>query len=194
MIISHTHKFIFLKSCKTAGTSIEVFLSAYCGPGDIITRIGEKTADWHKSKNTNGYYNHVGIAEVRSRCPEFGDYFKFTAVRHPLDRMLSLYHWQNPKEDFNKWLKGAVNLGKAAHLTQFYRIKGEIAIDDYIRYEHLEEDLKRICGILGLEYNSKYLLHYKKRDRKPFSITEESKNLIREKFSHELIDFGYEVK
>ena len=68
------------------------------------------------------------------------------------------------------------------------------AINDYIRYEHLEEDLKRICGILGLEYNSKYLLHYKKRDRKPFSITEESKNLIREKFSHELIDFGYEVK
>ena len=39
MIISHEHKFIFLKTRKTAGTSIELALSGLCGPDDIITPI-----------------------------------------------------------------------------------------------------------------------------------------------------------
>jgi len=39
MIISHEHKFIFLKTKKTAGTSIELALSQLCGPDDIITPL-----------------------------------------------------------------------------------------------------------------------------------------------------------
>jgi hypothetical protein len=39
MIISHRHKFIFLKTKKTAGTSIELALSDLCGPGDIISPL-----------------------------------------------------------------------------------------------------------------------------------------------------------
>jgi hypothetical protein len=41
MIISHEHKFIFLKTKKTAGTSIELALSQLCGPGDVITPLTE---------------------------------------------------------------------------------------------------------------------------------------------------------
>jgi hypothetical protein len=39
MIVSHEHKFIFLKTKKTAGTSIELALSALCGPDDVITPL-----------------------------------------------------------------------------------------------------------------------------------------------------------
>ena len=40
MIISHEHKFIFLKTRKTAGTSVELALRQLCGPDDIIAPIG----------------------------------------------------------------------------------------------------------------------------------------------------------
>ena len=39
MIVSHKNKFIFLKTRKTAGSSIEIALSKHCGPEDIITQI-----------------------------------------------------------------------------------------------------------------------------------------------------------
>ena len=37
MIASHAHRFIFLKTRKTAGTSVEIALSKACGPDDVIT-------------------------------------------------------------------------------------------------------------------------------------------------------------
>ncbi len=37
MILSHEHKFIFIKTKKTAGTAIEAALSELCGPLDVIT-------------------------------------------------------------------------------------------------------------------------------------------------------------
>jgi hypothetical protein len=37
MILSHEHKFIFLRTKKTAGTSIELALFELCGPNDVIT-------------------------------------------------------------------------------------------------------------------------------------------------------------
>ena len=48
MIVSHKHKLIFIKTQKTAGTSMEVALSGICGPEDIITPVqswieGERT-------------------------------------------------------------------------------------------------------------------------------------------------------
>ena len=39
MIVSHRHRFIFIKTRKTASTSIEIALSQFCGPEDIITPI-----------------------------------------------------------------------------------------------------------------------------------------------------------
>jgi hypothetical protein len=94
MIISHTHKFIFLKTKKTAGTSIELALSRLCGPDDIITpltandealRAGGRAAQnwrlhgWWNSPRPlwkrrfrkftaadYGFYNHMLAKEARA--------------------------------------------------------------------------------------------------------------------------------
>jgi hypothetical protein len=42
MIISHKYRFIFLKTLKTAGTSVELSLCRYCGPEDIISALTEE--------------------------------------------------------------------------------------------------------------------------------------------------------
>ncbi len=57
MIISHTHKFIFIKSFKTAGTSIESTLSNYCSGNDIVTPIN----DYRHNRNEKGEFTHKAM-------------------------------------------------------------------------------------------------------------------------------------
>ncbi len=42
MILSHEHKFIYVKTYKTGSTSVEAALSAVCGPDDVITEASEQ--------------------------------------------------------------------------------------------------------------------------------------------------------
>lgn len=45
MIISHSSRFIFIKTRKTAGSSLEIALSRFCDPGDVITPLGESLGE-----------------------------------------------------------------------------------------------------------------------------------------------------
>ncbi len=124
MIISHKYKFIFLKTNKTAGTSIEIALSGVCGDDDIISPISpedEKTrselgyrgpqhhlatareygiVDAAKlllnGRKKNRFYNHMPASEVKALIPEntWNDYYKFCFERNPWDRVISLYYWR----------------------------------------------------------------------------------------------------
>ena len=41
MIISHRHRFIFVRTEKTAGSSVEQALAEVCGPEDVITGVAK---------------------------------------------------------------------------------------------------------------------------------------------------------
>ncbi|MEZ5828260.1 MAG: sulfotransferase family 2 domain-containing protein [Hyphomicrobiales bacterium] len=59
MIVSHKHRFIFLKTKKTAGTAIEAALSELCGPDDIITPYREESELDRKGLKPQNYrINH----------------------------------------------------------------------------------------------------------------------------------------
>ena len=69
MIISHKFKFIFVKTAKTAGTSIEKFLSPICGPSDVLTPFSSPE-EGHCPRNYKGWFNPIPelIKRMYSGC------------------------------------------------------------------------------------------------------------------------------
>ena len=55
MILSHAHKFIYIKTYKTASTSIEAALSAVCGPDDVITPASEQLMQTRQQQRAQNY-------------------------------------------------------------------------------------------------------------------------------------------
>lgn len=141
MIISHKFRFIFIKTWKTAGTSIEVFLSRACGETDVVTPIHPVEAE-HRSRNYQGYfnplpeilfretsstkrtlrdlfhrnrfYNHVPARIVRTRVRRtlWDSYFKFCVERNPWDKTLSHYYMLNDRRGGNLSFDQYIQMGR----------------------------------------------------------------------------------
>ena len=162
-IISHKHQFIFIKTWKTAGTSVEIELSQLCGDDDIVTPIfpieGDHRARNYKSR-AGDFYNHMTGREIRDRIGEdvFARYTKFCVERDPIDKSLSYFAMLKNSPAHNK---------KTRHLQwdEFLRLAsfpvdaekycdddGSVMVDHVLRYEHLEAELASLCAQLGAPF------------------------------------------
>jgi hypothetical protein len=180
MIISHSHRFIFIKSLKTAGTSIEAALSNFCGGDDVVTPLGDyefnrdETGAWvHKAMNEGNYLQHDRALKIRDSLPPktWSDYFKFSITRNPWDRALSYFFWDKrqdsaltppkrlyhnlgvPYDDFAPVKHRFADFIKSRTLGSndpFYVIDGQLCVDFVIRYEHLDDDCREVCARTGV--------------------------------------------
>jgi len=178
MIISHKYKYIFIKTSKTASTSIELALSRYCGDEDIITpvspedelernRLGYRGPQNYlpadvdcshidrEAAKKHGFYNHISGKEIQHFVGEetWSSYYKFCFERNPWDRFISLYYWRckaEPRPTIAEFLESKYPLMLRKHGFNLYTANGEIIVNRVCRYENLSEELEQVRVQLGL--------------------------------------------
>ena len=149
MIISHKHKFIFFKSRKTAGSSVQVALAKYCGDEDIITgqyRDGIDDDSHSTGYNMDKFYTthpHPEISQTKAYLDNinpkiWNEYFKFGFVRNPYEIAVSRYFWEKrgkgevencSVEDFKKWVKFDLSNKQYDWLHKYITINDKIELD-----------------------------------------------------------------
>ncbi|MEM9128159.1 MAG: sulfotransferase family 2 domain-containing protein [Pseudomonadota bacterium] len=212
MLISHRHKFIYLKTIKTAGTSIELALETLCLPQGhpgllnptptVETDAGIVGARGHFAKKS-AWRNHMTAAEVRAKVSPhiWNSYFKFCNIRNPWDKTVSWFHFKNPDikscphseiiDTFRDWLGAKQPIGQDFPI---YSIENEPVVDDVIRYEKLEEDYARICQKLGVEIKAIPSEKTENRGKKipyPRYFDLRTRNIVKNKYKREIDHFGW---
>lgn len=215
MLISHRKKFIYTKTVKTAGTSVESYFEKYCMPeGEwqfadkrnqyvgVSGIIGARGPDIKGSE----WYNHMSAADIRSKIGAhvWDSYFKFCVVRNPFDKLVSMFFFRKEKgtlevEDkgetvdcFRAWISKGVPVPDRRQ----YLDKGEICMNYFIRYENLANDIKSVCDHLGLPFES-YNIPTLKSGIRDQSIeihdfySEEIVQMVSKAYEFELKEFGY---
>lgn len=180
MIISFAHRFIFIKTHKTASTSIEVALGPLAGPGAVITPIGshpQHHAQGHRGlfnplielpsgtlRNAGAtirqlamrkrYYHHMEARRVRARMrpARWDDFFSFCFERNPWDKAYSMYRFLLTRGRYEGSFEQFVFDPRAPMSDwSLYTIRDRLIVKRVFRYERLEEDFGEACRAVGLD-------------------------------------------
>jgi hypothetical protein len=162
MIVSHAHRFVFLKTRKTAGTSVEIALSRHCGPDDIITPLVEEDeklrleCGGRGAQNYDGARSHMPAYRVRDLIGRkaWRSYFKFTVERNPWDTAVSGYAWTYRQAEDRERLPFSTFVAEVLPEKRtnagIYHIGPRLAVDKVCRYEQLDEEMAKVWAHLGL--------------------------------------------
>ena len=217
VIVSHEHGFIFMKTRKTAGTSVEISLSRVCGEDDVITPVtddDEALRRAHGGRGPQHYesppnlerkaFNHMPVSMVRKMLgrKKFESYLSFAIERNPWDAVVSLYHWRYRDSEPGRLAAFADYVASEAVATfapknqRIYRLKGEVAVDRVLRYESLDAELATVWAELGLP-GTPDLPHAKRgsRPRGPSYRSyydDASRERVAELFAAPIAQLGYE--
>ena len=193
-MICHKHKCIFIHIPRCAGTSMELSIV-----GDNWWRV-EKTTKHLIASTAKKIYE-----------PYWNDYFKFSFVRNPWDRMVSMSSFpgfygvnlhQGGEIDFSnyfkKWPDIEVDPRSKSKNGKFDPVKNAVYLNilneeiDFIgRLENLQEDFDTVCDSIGKPRET--LPHNGKSKNKHYTeyYNEETKQIVAEKYRKDIKHFGY---
>lgn len=190
MIISHKYQFIFIRTSKTAGTSVEISLSRFCGPDDVVTPLDPEEEYVRRDLGVHPrhflrppfqflagnmlnlfqvhppsgrlltrivgqrYSAFMSAREVKARVgPDIWDsYTKFAIERDPLDRLMSSYY-ADLVADRVRTIDEFMAQPTLESNFETYSQDGEIIVDRILRYDQLKEELRDLCGQLGVPFD-----------------------------------------
>jgi hypothetical protein len=140
MIISHKHKFIFVKTKKTAGSTLEKLLFPYLGPDDVCTgSTRDNTPALNIAPDQNG---HMAWDMIQNQYSfDWKDYYKFTIERNPWDKCVSSYYWHQKikPERFGDMPFPQYILNNPMLPVDWlnYTHNGNLMVDDVFKYEDM---------------------------------------------------------
>jgi hypothetical protein len=182
-MVNHEIECIFVEIPKTASSSVRAVIGKPNNP-------------------------HLNICQIlRTMDPvKFEEYFKFSFVRNPWDRVVSLYMRQEGLvvrkhmsfEQFVDWIQysSATCLHPLPHVNQLDWLvdqHGNMMMDYVGRFERLNDDWEVISGKLNI---TNRLSHINKNNLKDKHYSEyyneRTKNVVADKFRRDIEYFGYE--
>lgn len=201
MIISYRHRFTFLHSPKSGGSSIKMLFAPRLGPRDILlgareereaarvrpnlrarldaastltasgvlAAIGLRSGRKLVARQQKAYARHFGPSvdhpsAERVRCFDQSAWernFKFSFVRNPYERTVSMYLFltrgeDGPRPPLGLFLDSLLE-GEGRHARwiglidqwDIHAIGDRVAVDYVGRHERFEDDFAMICGAIG---------------------------------------------
>ncbi len=165
MILSWRHNFLFLKTVKTAGTSIEADLAGLVEDDAIVTPI-TPPIEGHAPRNfahpKGNFVNHMRASDVRDRigAEAFAGLFKFCIEREPVSKCISHFHmlkraqataaqYADVSWDDYCW---AGNF--PVEILRYAEPAGagfRLLVDRVLPYESMEQDLPELLQARGVE-------------------------------------------
>lgn len=196
VLVSHNHGFVFLKTRKTGGTSVELALEPLCRPaGASVSEatpaiigaegvVGRRLTPLRGGARTRpaiDWRNHMPAAEIRDAlgADVWRRYRRVTTVRDPFDAAVSRYHWQLARRGLPEAADFADTRAAFRDLVtgpsyesdhDLVHLDGAFAADRVIRFETLAADLAAVRRELAPDAAPAPLPHAKRtsdRRRRP---------------------------
>jgi len=163
MIVCHQYKYIFIKTRRTAGTSLEIALSQFCGPTDILSALSDEDEnlrkelgyrgsqfffaplssytlqDWRrfvvngKRKLTGGQHSPASFVKNLVDNKVWETYYKFAFERNPFDRAISRYYWKTKEFRTLPDINEYIQENDRKQLSNW----SKYTIDDHIIVDHV---------------------------------------------------------
>lgn len=216
MLISHRKKFIYTKTVKTAGTSVESYFEKYCmgeGEWSFTHARGEYVSEHgvigYRGSNASGttWRNHMPAAEIKAKVGQhvWNEYFKFCVVRNPFDKLVSGFHMfekakenrttgQRVKTSIKKMLNMCEPIDRVVGKTDAERFKSWIKSGGWIddRDKYLiggEVCVDYFIRQENLEYGIRFVCEHLGLPFEPYAIPKLKSGIRPENARHEYWDY-----
>jgi len=216
MLVSHTHRFVFIHIYKTAGTSIAKALRPYnVSPykrrsAKILKRLGFPfPSQWDAGLSVE----HKTAIEARQQLgPDvYDDFFSFAFVRNPWDWQVSTYQHisRNPKhalhediyrlgsfESYVQWLcdPSVTQRDDRCQIDFLRDAHGNLMVDFIGRFESLGPDFETVCQRIGINATLPKLNSAERRVDYRTWYDDRTIDLIGTKYAKDIGQFDYQFE
>lgn len=209
MIVSHSHRFIFIHVPKAAGSSIIHALEPHSHRPEqyVINRLlgalGIQVNHFGPYR-WRRFRRHSSAQERKKHLPNsvYDQYFKFAFVRNPWDRLVSSYQYIRRKschrrhrivrlmDHFTDYVRHEIGREKFHQTGLLIDGSGRIIVDVVGRFEFLQKHFELISRQIGVQVALPWITRTTSHDYREYYDLATAR-LVADHWGHDIDRFGY---